>query len=76
VLQLALGVLLGAACALGPGIDWVLARAIEVGGVVPAYFLLIALQAAAVGGRGATLLEVAAAIALTRWPEVARLTRA
>lgn len=71
------GLLVGAGCALGRGADALLARLIEVGGAVPAYFLLLAVQAAAlVRGQGATVVEVAVAIALTRWPEVARVTRA
>ena len=71
------GLLVGAACAAGRAADLVLGRLIEIGSVVPAYFLLLAVQAAAVArGEGASLLEVSIAIALTRWPEVARVTRA
>ena len=73
---LAIGLLLGCACGIGRGTDLVVARLIEVGSVVPAYFLLLAVQAAAAGARAASVMEVALAIALTRWPEVARVTRA
>ncbi|MSP60870.1 MAG: ABC transporter permease [Myxococcales bacterium] len=72
-LYLLLGLLVGVACALGPRLDRLLARAIEIGLTFPTFFLLLAIQ----GAWGVpSLWEVAVAIALTRWPDVARLTRA
>jgi peptide/nickel transport system permease protein len=70
---LLLGVAIGVACAFGRRLDLVLGRVIEVGLTFPTLFLLLAIQ----GLTGATsLVELGLAIALTQWPEVARLTRA
>jgi peptide/nickel transport system permease protein len=72
-LALALGLAVGAAAALGRASDFVLGRAIEVGLLFPTLLLLLALQGVTTR---ASLVEVAAAIALTQWPHLARLTRA
>jgi peptide/nickel transport system permease protein len=70
---LLIGVAIGVSCAFGRRIDFLLGRAIEVGLTFPTLFLLLAIQ----GLRGGTsLVEVGLAIALTQWPEIARLTRA
>src|SRR5207244_2618242 len=76
LLQLALGLAAGAASAASPAADLVLGRVIEVALSFPTFFLLLALQAVAAGGALLSTAEVAAAIALARWPDVARLTRA
>lgn len=69
---LVLGILIGLGCAVHRRLDWVLSRVIEIGLTFPVFFLLLALQ----GAWGASsLAEVALAIALARWPDVARLTR-
>jgi peptide/nickel transport system permease protein len=72
-LALALGLAVGAASALGRGVDLVLGRAVEVGLLFPTLLLLLALQGVTAH---TSLVEVAAAIALTQWPHLARLTRA
>jgi ABC-type dipeptide/oligopeptide/nickel transport system permease subunit len=74
-LYLAAGMLVGAACATSRAADLVLGRLIELGLGLPTFFLLLALQGV-VAARVPSLIEVAVAIALTRWPEVARLVRA
>jgi peptide/nickel transport system permease protein len=72
-IYLFLGLAVGLACSLSPLADRLLGRLIEIGLTFPTFFLLLAIQ----GAWGVpSLLEVAAAIALTRWPDVARLTRA
>ncbi len=73
LLYLLVGLAVGAACAASRALDRVLSRVIEIGLTFPTFFLLLAIQ----GAWGApTRWEVAAAIALTRWPDFARLTRA
>jgi peptide/nickel transport system permease protein len=73
LIYLAVGVAVGLGAASSPALDLVLARAIEIFSSVPALFLLIAVQ----GLFGApSLTEIAAAIALTQWPLMARLVRA
>jgi peptide/nickel transport system permease protein len=72
-LYLALGLLVGIASALDRRADLVLGRAIEIGLTFPTLFLLLAIQGLTAG---TSLVEVGLAIALTQWPEVARLVRA
>jgi len=67
------GVVVGLCAALGRRSDLLLGRAIEVGLTFPTLFLLLAIQGLT---SGTSLVEVGLAIALTQWPEVARLTRA
>lgn len=75
-LFLLIGIACGLACAAAPAIDLILGRVIEIGLIFPAYFLLLCVQGALSLRGPPSLVTVAAAIALTRWPEVARLTRA
>jgi peptide/nickel transport system permease protein len=72
-LALAIGLAIGLGTIFGGTIDLVLGRVTEVGLTFPTLLLLLAIQ-----GLTATtsLGEVALAIALSRWPHVARLTRA
>ncbi len=72
-LYLAIGLLVGLAAAVHPRIDWLLGRLIELGLTFPTFFLLLAIQGA---WGSSSLIEVAIAVALVRWPEVARLVRA
>jgi len=72
-LYVAVGLLIGAAAALGRRADFVIGRLIEIGLLFPALLLLLAIQG--VTSR-TSLAEVAFAIAVTQWPYVARLTRA
>jgi peptide/nickel transport system permease protein len=72
-LYVLLGTAVGVSAAIGPRVDLALGRVVEVGLTFPTLFLLLAVQ----GLRARTsLVEVALAIALTQWPEVARLVRA
>jgi peptide/nickel transport system permease protein len=70
---LACGLMVGVAAALSRAADRLLGRAIEVGLTFPTLFLLLAVQGLTARS---SLAEVALAIALTQWPEVARLVRA
>ncbi len=72
-LYLIIGVVVGVAASSGGAIDLVLGRLIEVGLTFPTLFLLLCIQGLTAR---ASLVEVALAIALTQWPDVARLTRA
>lgn len=74
-LFLSMGVAVGSAAAASPALDLVLGRVIEVGLTFPALFFLLALQGVLRARGASSLVEVALAIALTRWPDVARLTR-
>lgn len=70
------GVACGLACAASPVLDLVLGRLVEIGLIFPSYFLLLCVQGALALRGPPSLLSVAAAIALTRWPQVARVVRA
>jgi len=72
-LALLVGVLLGVGGALGRRRDLLAGRLIELGLTFPTLFLLLALQ----GLRDrSSAVDVALALGLTQWPEIARLTRA
>jgi peptide/nickel transport system permease protein len=73
LLYLLVGLAVGLAAASGRSADLVLSRLVEVGLNFPTLFLLLCIQGLTAR---ASLVEVGAAIALTQWPEVARLTRA
>jgi peptide/nickel transport system permease protein len=73
LLYLVVGAAVGVAAALGRRLDLVLSRLIEIGLTFPTLFLLLAIQGFS---SRASLVEVGLAIALTQWPQVARLTRA
>jgi peptide/nickel transport system permease protein len=73
LLYLLVGVAVGLAAASGKKLDLILGRFVEVGLTFPTLFLLLCIQGLTAR---ASLVEVAVAIALTQWPEVARLTRA
>jgi peptide/nickel transport system permease protein len=72
-LYLFVGVLVGLAAALDRRADLLLGRVIEVGLTFPTLFLLLAIQGLTAQ---TSPFEVGLAIALTQWPQVARLTRA
>jgi peptide/nickel transport system permease protein len=72
-LYLLIGVSVGVASSLGGKLDLFLGRLVEVGLTFPTLFLLLCIQGLTAR---ASLAEVGVAIALTQWPEVARLTRA
>jgi peptide/nickel transport system permease protein len=72
-LALLVGIVLGVGGALGRRRDLVAGRLIELGLTFPTLFLLLALQ----GLRDrSSAVDVAIALGLTQWPEIARLTRA
>jgi peptide/nickel transport system permease protein len=73
LLYLVLGVGVGLASAADRRVDLILGRVVEVGLTFPTLFLLLCIQGLTAR---ASLVEVGVAIALTQWPEVARLTRA
>jgi peptide/nickel transport system permease protein len=68
-----LGVAVGLAASRGGWVDLVLGRLVEVGLTFPTLFLLLCIQGLTAR---ASLVEVGLAIALTQWPDIARLTRA
>lgn len=72
VLQLVLGLLVGLLGAVAPRLDLLLGRLVEAMMALPSFLLLLALQGAL--GPPSTL-GVGVAIALVRWPVVARLAR-
>jgi peptide/nickel transport system permease protein len=72
-LYLLIGVAVGLWSSRGGWIDLLLGRLVEVGLTFPTLFLLLCIQGLTAR---ASLFEVGVAIALTQWPEVARLTRA
>jgi peptide/nickel transport system permease protein len=69
---LSFGIAVGIGAALHPHVNRVFSRLIEVGMTFPAFFLLLTIQGMAERG---SVLEVALVVALTQWPEVARLVR-
>jgi peptide/nickel transport system permease protein len=73
LLYLLVGVGVGLASAWSRRLDLVLGRFVEIGLTFPTLFLLLCIQGLTAR---ASLVEVGVAIALTQWPEVARLTRA
>jgi peptide/nickel transport system permease protein len=72
-LYLFIGIAVGLLAARGGLADLLLSRLIEVGLTFPTLFLLLCIQGLTAR---ASLVEVGLAIALTQWPDVARLTRA
>ena len=72
-LYLLLGIAVGVAASSGGWVDLLLGRLVEVGLTFPTLFLLLCIQGLTAR---VSLVEVGLAIALTQWPEVARLTRA
>jgi peptide/nickel transport system permease protein len=72
-LALVVGVALGVGGALGRRRDLVAGRLIELGLTFPTLFLLLALRG--LRDRGSAV-DVALALGLTQWPEIARLARA
>jgi peptide/nickel transport system permease protein len=72
-LALAIGLAIGVACSAGRTADLVLGRIIEIGLTFPTLLLLLAIQGLTTR---TSLAEVALAIAISRWPHLARLTRA
>jgi peptide/nickel transport system permease protein len=72
-LYLLIGVAVGLWSSRGGWIDLALGRLVEIGLTFPTLFLLLCIQGLTAR---VSLFEVGVAIALTQWPEVARLTRA
>lgn len=73
LLYLALGALVGIACAARRWLDMLLARIIEASLSIPALLLVLAVQG--LRGNGSAV-QLALVIALAEWPVAARLTRA